>query len=205
MTEHGFPVILGRDFAGVVDQVGSGVSRYQVGDDVFGFLLHAAPHRARRQLGRADHRPGGQHVAAKPGSVDFAVAGAAPLAAIRRSPTSTRWRPMRARRCSSSVRREAWAASSSSSPLARRERLRAGASRRPRLPARTRRQRARRPETDPVKAVREAHPDGVDAILDVVSPTPDASLLKEGGRLASPVGAAGEGAGASTSWPSPLR
>ncbi len=44
-------------------------------------------------------------------------------------------------------------------------------------------------------AVREAHPDGVDAVLDVVSPTPDASLLKEGGRLASPLGGAGEGPG----------
>ena len=37
-----------------------------------------------------------------------------------------------------------------------------------------------------------AVPDGVDALLDVVSRPPDASLLKEGGRLASPIGAAGE-------------
>jgi NADPH:quinone reductase-like Zn-dependent oxidoreductase len=44
-------------------------------------------------------------------------------------------------------------------------------------------------------AVRETNPDGVDAILDVVSATPDASLLRDGGRLASPLGAAGEGAG----------
>lgn len=31
MAEHEFPVTLGRDFAGVVEQVGSGTSRYQVG------------------------------------------------------------------------------------------------------------------------------------------------------------------------------
>jgi NADPH2:quinone reductase len=44
-------------------------------------------------------------------------------------------------------------------------------------------------------ALREPHPDGAYAILDAVSQAPDASLLREGGRLASPVGAAGEGQG----------
>lgn len=48
---------------------------------------------------------------------------------------------------------------------------------------------------DLAAAVRQAHPDGVDAVLDVVSQTPDASLFKKGGRLASPVGTAGEGTG----------
>ena len=48
---------------------------------------------------------------------------------------------------------------------------------------------------DVAAAVREAHPAGVDAVLDVVSQTPDDSLLREGGRLASPLGAAGEGPG----------
>lgn len=43
--------------------------------------------------------------------------------------------------------------------------------------------------------VRERFPDGVDAVLDLVSFSPDASVLKEGGRLASPLGAAGEGPG----------
>lgn len=44
-------------------------------------------------------------------------------------------------------------------------------------------------------AVRETHPDGVEAILDLALPAPDTSLLKDGGRLASPLGAAGEGPG----------
>src|SRR5829696_3923068 len=42
-VEYEFPVILGRDYAGVVEQVGAQVSRYAVGDEVFGFLLHANP------------------------------------------------------------------------------------------------------------------------------------------------------------------
>ena len=44
-------------------------------------------------------------------------------------------------------------------------------------------------------AIRERYPDGVDAILDLVSYTPQDALLREGGRLASPLGAAGEGSG----------
>jgi NADPH:quinone reductase-like Zn-dependent oxidoreductase len=50
-------------------------------------------------------------------------------------------------------------------------------------------------DVDVAATVREAHPEGVDAILDLVSQEPDASLLKTGGRLASTLGAAGEGAG----------
>jgi NADPH2:quinone reductase len=48
--------------------------------------------------------------------------------------------------------------------------------------------------------VLERHPEGIDALLDVVSYGPDefgphASLLKEDGRGASPLGAAGDGPG----------
>src|SRR3954454_6205329 len=41
--EYDYPVTLGRDYAGVVEQVGSDVTRYAVGDEVFGFLVHAKP------------------------------------------------------------------------------------------------------------------------------------------------------------------
>jgi NADPH:quinone reductase len=37
-VEYEFSVILGRDYAGVVEQVGSEVTRYAVGDEVFGFV-----------------------------------------------------------------------------------------------------------------------------------------------------------------------
>jgi hypothetical protein len=46
--------------------------------------------------------------------------------------------------------------------------------------------------SDRAAAVREVHPDGVDAIVDLASHAPDTSLLEKRGRLASPLGAAGD-------------
>ena len=43
MVEHEFPVVLGRDYAGVVEQAGSDVRRYAEGDEVYGFLPAANP------------------------------------------------------------------------------------------------------------------------------------------------------------------
>src|SRR3954466_3476679 len=42
-VEYDYPVILGRDYAGVVETAGSAVSGYSGGDQVFGFVLHADP------------------------------------------------------------------------------------------------------------------------------------------------------------------
>jgi NADPH:quinone reductase-like Zn-dependent oxidoreductase len=43
MVDYEFPVVLGRDFAGVVEQVGSRVTRYAECDELYGFLPHANP------------------------------------------------------------------------------------------------------------------------------------------------------------------
>jgi NADPH:quinone reductase-like Zn-dependent oxidoreductase len=39
MMEHRFPFVLGKDFAGTVEEIGEGVTRVAVGDDVFGVLM----------------------------------------------------------------------------------------------------------------------------------------------------------------------
>src|SRR3954463_1984503 len=42
-VEYEYPVILGRDYAGVGEQAGAAVSGYRPGDHAYGFLLHANP------------------------------------------------------------------------------------------------------------------------------------------------------------------
>jgi NADPH:quinone reductase-like Zn-dependent oxidoreductase len=193
MVEHEFPVILGRDYAGVVEEVGPGVGRHRVGEEVFGFLLHANPTVHEGSWAELAVVPEDNFVAARPRSVTFAEAGAAPLAAIT-----------------------ALAALDALTPAAGETILVVGATGgvgsffvqlaaaagahvlAPALPEDEDYLRGLGADElvdrngDVAAAVLAAHPDGVDAIVDLVS-QPDASLLRDGGRIASPVGAAGEG------------
>ena len=196
MFEHEFPVILGRDFAGVVEQVGDGVSRYEVGDEVFGFVPHADPTVHAGSWAELILLPEDNFVAAKPDGVEATAAGAAPVAAL-----------------------SAIAAFDALTPAAGEDVLVVGATGgvggffvqlvasvganviAPALPEDESYLRdlgvgeILDRNADFAAAAREAHPDGVDALFDLVSQAPDASLLKEGGRLASPLGAAGDGEG----------
>ncbi|MDP9220719.1 MAG: NADP-dependent oxidoreductase, partial [Actinomycetota bacterium] len=75
---HDYPVILGRDAAGIVQEVGTGVDHVQVGDEVFGHVLLAPPIQAGT-LAEYALLPGAA-VALKPAELDFVIAAALPLA-----------------------------------------------------------------------------------------------------------------------------
>jgi NADPH:quinone reductase-like Zn-dependent oxidoreductase len=206
MAEHVFPVILGRDFAGVVEQVGSSVSHYRIGEEVFGFVLHASPIVHDGGWAELIAVPEDLQVAAKPRGLSFAEAGAAPLAGLTAIAAFDALAPGGGETVL--VLGAAGGVGSFFVQLA------ATAGAHVVAPA--------RPEdhdylrglgvselvdrnADVAAAVREAHPDGVDTLLDVVSQAPDTSLLKEGGRLASTLGAAGEGPGRSNVMAEPTR
>ncbi len=78
MMEHRYPVVLGKDFAGVVETVGTGSDRFAVGDAVFGVVMtpylgegaHAEYLAVSDQYG----------IARIPKGVDVASAGALGLA-----------------------------------------------------------------------------------------------------------------------------
>lgn len=196
MAEYVFPVILGRDFAGGVERVGSDVSRYGVGDEVFGFLPATNPTVHDGSWAELITVPEDNFVTAKPRKLDFAQAGAAPLAAITALAAFDALAPAEGETVlvvgatggvgSFFVQLAADAGVNVIAPALPEDHdyLRGFAV--SELIDRN---------VDLAAAVREAHPDGVDAILDLASPTPDTSLLRDGGRLASPLGAAGEGDG----------
>ncbi len=78
MMEHRYPVVLGKDFAGVVEATGEGVERFRPGDVVFGVVM-------KPYLGDGGYGEflvvGEQHgIAAVPEGLDLAQAGALGLA-----------------------------------------------------------------------------------------------------------------------------
>ena len=197
-VEYEFPVILGRDYAGVVEQVGPEVTRYAVGDEVFGFLLHANPTVHDGSWAELIAVPQDMFIGRAPNGVDLATAGAAPLAgiaaimaidALELSYGDTvlivgatggvgSFAVQLAARAGATVVAPAFAADEAYlRDLGVREVLPRGG--------------------DLAAAARERYPDGFDAVLDLVNYAPDvpATLVKDGGRVASPTGAAGEGPG----------
>jgi NADPH:quinone reductase-like Zn-dependent oxidoreductase len=204
MAEHEFPVTLGRDYAGVVEDAGSAVSGFSPGDEVYGFLVHANP--TVHDGSWADYLVvrEGMSVARKPAGVDFATAGAAPLAAL------TALAAFDALEISESATVLVVGASGGVGSFFVQLAAAAGATViAPALPedrdylhglgASVVIDR----DADVASHVREHEPEGVDGLLDLVSFAPDASALKQGGRLASSLGVAGEGPGRTNLMASP--
>ena len=195
-AEYEFPVTIGRDFAGVVERVGSEVTGYGVGNEVFGFVRHASPTVHRGSWADLIAVPDDVEVAPKPHDVDFAQAGAAPVTGLSAIAAFD------ALEVTDGATVLVLGAAGGVGSLF--VQLAASAGAHVIAPALPEDEDYLRelgvaevvPRDGDVGAtVRAAHPDGVDAILDLVSQEPDASLLKTGGSLASTLGAAGEGAG----------
>ncbi|MFI7129348.1 NADP-dependent oxidoreductase [Nonomuraea sp. NPDC050153] len=79
MMPHEYPLVLGRDAAGVVEAVGEGVDHVEPGQEVFGHVLLAPPVQVGT-LAEYALLPAAT-VAVKPAALDFVTAAALPLAA----------------------------------------------------------------------------------------------------------------------------
>jgi NADPH:quinone reductase len=197
-VEYEFPVILGRDYAGMVEQVGAEVSDYAVGDEVFGFVLHASPMVRDGSWAELITVPEDISIAPAPEGIDLATAGAAPLAGIAAMLS------IDALELSDGDTLLIVGATGGVGSLAVQLAARAGATvLAPALPEDEDYLRELGVSEllprkgDLAVAAREHQPDGFDAVLDLVNYGPDvpATLVNEGGRVASPTGAAGEGPG----------
>jgi NADPH:quinone reductase len=198
MVEHEFPITLGRDYAGVVEQVGADVTRFSVGDEVFGFIGAMNPTVHAGSWAELIVAPESVSIARKADGVQLATAGAAPLVAI------TAMSAIDVLALAQGDTLLVVGATGGVGSIA--VQLAAAARATVIAPA--------LPEDEPylhelgvadllprdgdvAAAVRRRYPDGVDALLDTVSYAPGAydAALKDGARVASPNNAAGEGSG----------
>jgi len=197
-VEYEYPVTLGRDYAGVVEQVGAGVSGYRPGDHVFGFLLHANPTARDGAWAELIKVTEELSLAPVPEGVDLATAGAAPLTGI------TAFASVDALDLSQGDVLLVAGATGGVGSLAVQLAVHAGAT--VIAPALAEDEEYLRGlgvtefvprEGDVAAAVRDRFPEGVDALLDLVNYAPGIydAALKDGARVASPTGAAGEGPG----------
>jgi NADPH2:quinone reductase len=197
-VEYDYPVILGRDYAGVVAQVGSGVSRFSPGDQVFGFLLHANPTAHDGSWAELITVPEDQSIAPVPEGVELATAGAAPLAGITAMALND------ALNLSEGDVLLVAGATGGVGSVAVQLAARSGA--RILAPALTEDETFLRElgvaevlprDGEIAQLVHEHAADGVDALLDLVNYAPGAyeAALKPDARVASSTGAAGEGPG----------
>jgi NADPH2:quinone reductase len=197
MVEHDFPVVLGRDFAGVVEQVGEGVNSVSAGDEVLGVVpsMGAKLHDgAWAELIVASE----QTTVRKPDGVDTSTAGAAGLAGV------TAIMLVDALELSQGDTVLVIGATGGVGSIVVQLAAAAGATvLAPGLPEDEDYLRelgvseVLPRDGDVVAAVRANHPEGVDAIVDNASFSPGTydGALKEGGRVSSATNAAGEGPG----------
>ncbi len=202
MADYEFPVTLGRDFAGTVERVGSGATGFENGDEVFGFIGATGPSvRSGAWTELAVVPTAGGFVAGKPAGVAFETAGAAGVASLTGMAAidAVDLKP----RDAVLVIGAAGGVGTAAVQLARRAGAHVIAPALPEdegylvdlgvdhvIPR----------DGDVAAQARELESGGVAALIDTVSRSPEdldvyAAALADGGRVASPVGAAGEGPG----------
>jgi NADPH:quinone reductase-like Zn-dependent oxidoreductase len=197
-VQYEYPVILGRDYAGVVEHTGAAVSDYKPGDQVFGFLLHANPTARDGAWAELITVTDELSIAPLPGGINLSIAGAAPLAGI------TAITAIDALQLSEGDVLLVAGATGGVGSLAVQLAARSGA--RILAPALPEDEQFLRElgvsdvlprDGDIGQLVRDLVPDGVDALLDLINYTPGSydAALKPDARVASPTGAAGEGPG----------
>lgn len=190
-----FPLILGQDLAGIVEQVGADVTGWAIGDEVFGRVRQAGAYAEEVAL------PTSAALARKPHTLDFVHAAALPtpalmalasLNAIAVRPGETllvvgatggvgRYAVQLAARGGAHV----IGSGRSKDSVARLTQLGAAET-------------IDYSQIDLASAVKAAHPDGIDAIIDVASDRATlawlSGALRNGGRIVSTVYAADEAA-----------
>src|SRR5918995_1147612 len=211
MVEHEFPVVLGRDYAGVVEQAGSDVTRYAEGEEVYGFVPAANPTVHDGTWAELIVVPEDNFVAGKPAGVELAEAGAAPLSGI------TALSALDALGVSEGDTVLVVGANGGVGSFFVQLAANAGATViAPGLPEDEQYLRdlgiseVLDRDADVASLVHERYPEGIEALLDLVSYAPEgfdthAEVLKDDGRGASSLSAAGEGRSTTTSWRCQLR
>jgi NADPH:quinone reductase-like Zn-dependent oxidoreductase len=193
MVPHEYPLVLGRDAAGVVEAVGPGVDHVAVGDEVIGHVLFVPPIQAGTLAEFALVPAAG--VTAKPAGLDFVTAAALPLAgaaavaavdAIDPQPGQT----VLVVGASGGVGSYAIQLLAARGATVVATGTAEDTDRLTTLGAHT----VLDYTTGPVaEQVRATYPDGVDALIDLVNYTPDGlplDAVRKGGRVASSMGAA---------------
>ncbi|MCK9925836.1 NADP-dependent oxidoreductase [Frankia sp. Mgl5] len=195
MLPHVYPLVLGRDAAGVVEAVGAGVDHVAVGDEVIGHMLLAPPIQAGT-LAEYALLPAAA-VTRKPAGLDFTTAAALPLAAAAAKAAVDAVEPEPGQTVLV-VGAGGGVGSYAVQLLAARgvtvvaTGTAADAGRLTALGATTVVDYTAGPV---VEQVRAAYPDGVDALIDLVAYTPDSApldVVRKGGKVASTLGAADE-------------
>jgi NADPH:quinone reductase-like Zn-dependent oxidoreductase len=188
MMPHEYPLVLGRDAAGVVEAVGDGVTDIAVGDEVFGHVLLAPPIQAGT-LAEYAVLPAAS-VVAKPQGLDFVTAAALPLAGAAAAQSVDAVNPQSGQTIL--VNGADGGVGSYAVQLLAARGVNVIATGTPESAARLRELGASTvidwTAGSVVDQVREAHPDGIDALVNVAGFDPaqvPAGAVRSGGRIAS--------------------